>query len=453
MRSFDLIVLGGGTAGMNLAHRTAAAGWKVALVEASHLGGTCINVGCIPSKTLISSARVMQSVRDAVKFGVLTEEPQADWTAMVARKDKLVERIRSRSYRNVEKKTQMTLYEGTAAFSGAHSLTVNGDEITADRIVIATGARTAVPELPGLSEIDYLTSTTAMELLKLPESLLILGGGIIALEFSQLFRRLGVEVTILQRDQQLASNLDADIAAEIRRILETEGVIVETGSSVDRVSSEPKMVFLEGSNAKGPFRFSADRLFVATGRTPNSDQLALDQTGVKTDNRGYIIVDERFRTNVEGIWAIGDVIGGMMFTHKAWHDALLLSRNFLEGREIASGNRLIPFAIFTEPEIAGVGLNEKAALAEGDNIKIHKFPFSFQGRARAIEKLDGFIKLIVKKNDGMIVGAQIIGPEAGELIHELIAAMNYKATVYDLQEMIHVHPTLSEAINNTAWSG
>jgi len=451
MKKYDLIALGGGTAGKGMVNSAAAKGWETALVEAGYLGGTCINVGCISSKTLLSSARVMQSVRDAHKYGVMVEPPWADWGAMVARKEQLIKKMRHRIYENVEVNDNIALYEGKAAFTGPHTLEVNGEAITAEKIVIATGARTAVPPVPGLSDIDYLTSTSAMEMKELPQSLLILGGGIIALEFSQLFARLGVEVTIIQRGDRLAANLEPEISEEIRCVLEAEGASVKTGTHISSVSLEGGSVYVIDETDDGPVRYYADRIMVATGRAPNSDMLHLEKAGIETDKRGYVVVDQDFHTGVEGVWAIGDVIGGMMFTHKAWHDALLLSRHLLKGEAIVSTNRLIPFAVFTEPEIAGVGIGEETAVKEGYEVKIQKFPFSSHGRALATGKLDGFVKLVLDSSSGRILGGHIIGPEAGEVIHELATAMRFSATVYDLKEMMHVHPTLSEAINSTAW--
>ncbi len=454
MKEYDLIVIGGGTAGMNLIFPLTGQGWRTALVETSHLGGTCINVGCIPSKTLISSARVMQTVRDAQKLGVVTEPPQADWPAMVNRKDELVGRIRGRRYKTVDRNDNITLYEGRAAFSGPESIEVNGETITAPKIVIAAGARTAVPPVPGLEEVDYLTSTSVMEMKELPGSMLILGGGIIALEFSQLFARLGVEVTILQRDDRLAPNLDPEISEEIEKLLDEEGIRVMTDTNISSIERKEGLVIATDESGEGPVRYQAEQILVATGRHPNSDWLDLDKAGVDTNQRGYISVDRTFKTSAEGIWALGDITGGMMFTHRAWHDAHLLSRHFLQGEKIDSSARLIPFAVFTEPEIAAVGLDEAAAQEKGYDVAVHRFPFRFQGRARAMEKYDGFIKMTVdKKDNGKILGTVMIGPEAGELIHELVAAIRFGATAHDLFDMIHVHPTLSEAVHNTAGAG
>ncbi len=454
MKEYDLIVIGGGTAGMNLIFPLTKQGWRAALVETRHLGGTCINIGCIPSKTLISSARVMQTVRDAHKLGVVAEPPRADWPAMVNRKDELVGRIRDRGYKNVGRNDNITLYEGRAAFSGPKTIEVNGETITAPKIVIAAGARTAVPPVPGLEEVDYLTSTSVMEMKELPGSMLILGGGIIALEFSQLFVRLGVEVTILQRGDRLAPNLDPEISDEIEKLLDEEGIRVMTDTNISSIERKQGQVIATDESGDGPVQYSAEQILVATGRRPNSDWLDLEKAGVDTDQRGYIAVDQSFKTSAEGIWALGDITGGMMFTHRAWHDANLLTRHFLQGEKINSNHRLIPFAVFTEPEIAAVGLDEAAAKEKGYDVGIHHFPFRFQGRARAMEKYAGFIKMTVdNKDNGKILGTVMIGPEAGELIHELIAAIRFGATVHDLYDMIHVHPTLSEAIHNTAGAG
>jgi len=453
MKKYDLIVIGGGTAGINLIFPLAARGWKTALVEASHLGGTCINIGCIPSKTLISSARVMQAVRAAHKLGVMVGSPTADWPEMVRRKDELVGRIRGRRYKDVNKNDNITLYEGRAVFSGPNSLEVNEEAISADKIVIAAGARTAEPPVPGLDAVNYLTSTSVMEMKELPASMLILGGGIIALEFSQLFTRLGVEVTILQRGDRLAPNLDPELSEEIRRLLEEEGVKVMTDTNISSIEKEAGRVTAIDESGEGPVQYSAEQILVATGRRPNSDWLDLDRAGIATDQRGYITVDKAFKTTAEGVWALGDITGGMMFTHRAWHDSALLSRYFIEGAKIDSTDRLIPFAIFTEPEIAAVGMDEAAAKKAGIEVKIHHYPFRFQGRALAMGKYDGFIKMTVDKKDGRILGTHLIGPEAGELIHELITAMKFKATVHDIRNMIHIHPTLSEAFINTAGAG
>lgn len=452
MKKFDLVVIGGGSAGMNVVHRAANEGWQVAIIEESHLGGTCINVGCIPSKALIRSAEVMHTVREAVRFGVIADPPRADWPAMLKRKDDLVGRIRSRGYKNVENNPNITLFEGQAVFTGPRELSVNGETLTAAKVVIACGARSALPPISGLEDIDYLTSTTVMEMGQLPKSMLIIGGGVIALEFSQLFRRLGLEVTVLQRNKRLGPALEEEISAEIETLLKKEGVKVKTGADISTVGRDGDLCYALDESEGQPVRYSAEKILLATGRTPNSDRLKVVETGVKTDSRGFIKIDSSYKTSARGVWAIGDITGGMMFTHRAWHDGLLLSRHLINGQDISNEGRLIPFAIFTDPEIASVGMGEKRALAAGYKVRIQRFPFAFQGRALAAGKTDGFIKLVVNKSNGKILGAHIIGPEGGELVHELIASIRFGATVSDLQDMMHIHPTLSEAINNAAWA-
>jgi dihydrolipoamide dehydrogenase len=450
MNSYDLIVIGSGSAGSNVMHRATGKGWKVAFIESGHLGGSCINVGCIPSKALIQSARTMRQVQGADRFGVVVGAPKADWAAMTRRKDRIVARMRAGGYNGVAENKNVTLLEGKASFSGPQAVSVNGETINADKIVIATGARPLVPAIPGLDQIDYLTSTTVMELEQLPKSMIVIGGGLIALEFSQFFTRLGVEVTVLQRNVQLAPQLERDIAAEIGRILRREGINIITGAKVSAVGRDGDLFYAVDESSGEQVRFSAEKLLVATGRAPNSDELNIDKARVKVDERGFIKVDNNFKTSTEGIWAIGDVIGGPMFTHKAWHDGFLLANQMVDGKMINPQERLIPFAVFTDPEIAGVGLGENQAREAGYNIRVKNYPFAAHGRNIVDEKLDGFIKLIFENERNRLVGAHMIGSEAGELIHELITAMRFGATAADLQELIHIHPTLAEAINSAA---
>ena len=448
MKTYDLIVLGGGTAGMTLARSAAANGWQVAVTESRHLGGSCVNVGCIPSKALIYSAKIMHQVRHADKYGIRTATPVADWAKIQQRKEEVVLEKREGGYRSVAKNDNITLYEGEAAFTGSHSVMVGGIELKAQRILIATGARPAIAPLPGLEAAGYLTSTTVMELETLPESLLILGGGIIAVEFAQMFARFGVRVSIIQRSEPLAKNLEPEISAALQEILEAEKVEVLTGTDVVDIRRENGQVTASLKCGDEQLTRVATNVLTATGRAPNTDMLNLEKAGVETDKKGYITVDEQFATNVPGVWAAGDVTGGAMFTHKAWHDGFLLSRSFFRGETISSKDRLIPYAVFTDPEIAGVGLGEEQAKESGINVKVQQYPFTYAGRAQATGQREGFVKLITEKESGRIAGAHIIGAEAGEIIHELIMAMRFNATVFDLQDMIHIHPTLAEAINS-----
>jgi dihydrolipoamide dehydrogenase len=451
MKKFDLIVIGSGSAGSNVMHRATGEGWKVALIESGPLGGSCVNVGCIPSKALIQSARTMKQVRDAGRFGVVVNSPKADWPKMLRRKDRIVARMKAGGYNGVAENSNVTLFEGEASFAGPREVRVNEETISADKIVIATGAKPLIPKIPGLDQTGFLTSTTVMEMENLPTSMIVIGGGIIALEFSQLFARLGVEVTILQRNKRLAPKLEEDISEEIGQILKNEGIKIVTGAKISGVSIENDLVYVTNESTGKLERYNAEKLLVAAGRAPSSDRLNLEAAGVEADERGFIKVDATFKTSTEGIWAIGDAIGSPMFTHKAWHDGFLLAKQMIDGKAINPESRLIPFAVFTDPEIAGVGLGETEAREAGFKVEVKKYFFASHGRNLVDEKLEGFIKLIVDSENGRVIGAHLIGSEAGELIHELIAAIRFGATLADLQDMIHIHPTLAEAINSAAF--
>jgi dihydrolipoamide dehydrogenase len=451
MKKFDLIVIGSGSAGSNVMHRATGEGWKVAFIESGPLGGSCVNVGCIPSKALIQSARVMKQVSDAGRFGVVVESPRADWAGMLKRKDRIVARMKAGGYNNVAVNDNVTLFEGEASLISPREVQVNEEILSADKIVIATGAKPLIPKIPGLEQSGFLTSTTVMELESLPASMVVIGGGMIALEFSQLFARLGVEITILQRNRRLAPNLEEDISEEIGQILKNEGIKIVTGAKISSVSQENEMVYVNEESTGNLMRYSAEKLLVAAGRAPSSDRLNLKAAGVESDECGFIKVDSTFKTSTDGIWAIGDVIGGPMFTHKAWHDGFLLAKQMIDGKAINPENRLIPFAVFTDPEIAGVGLGETEAREAGFKVEVKKYYFASHGRNLVDEKLEGFIKLIVDNKNGRVLGTHLIGSEAAELIHELIAAIRFGATLADLQDMIHIHPTLAEAINSAAF--
>ncbi|MDW7651624.1 MAG: dihydrolipoyl dehydrogenase [Bacillota bacterium] len=448
MRKFNLIVLGGGTAGMTVARAAAGHGWDVAVAESGFLGGSCINFGCIPTKTMIYSAKIMQHVREAQNYGILSQPPVVDWQKVIARKNSVVGEMRDGQYTAVKKNKQITLYEHEAAFSGPGSVSVGGEELSADKIVVATGARPAIPPVQGLDSTEFLTSTSALELQNLPATLVILGGGMIAVEFAQMFARFGVRVTIIQRNVRLAPKLEPEISELLREILESEGVTVVTGAEASKVWQEDGSVSVRATLNEDEKTYTAEKLMVALGRQPNTDRLALDKAGIVTDKRGYISVNDQFATSAPGVWALGDCLGGAMFTHKSWHDGFLLNRHFFKGEAISQTNQHIPYAVFTDPEIAAVGLGEQAAKEKGYTVEVRRYPFKYVGRARATGRRTGFVKLVVRKEDEKILGAHIIGESAGEIIHELVMAMRFGATTFDLQDMLHIHPTLAEGINS-----
>lgn len=452
MQRFSLVVLGGGTAGMTVAHRASANGWKVAVVESAKLGGTCNNAGCIPTKSMIQSAKVMNYVRQAAKYGISVSAPQIDLAAVVARKDRLVARRLNGNYAAVDRDPNLTLFEGTACFEAPNTIRVGDELLVSDKIVIATGTRPLIPPVDGLDKIDYLTSSTILDMKELPASISIMGGGPIAVEFAQMFARFGSQVTIIERASDILTGVEPEIVLEARRLLEQEKITVITGAEATGVA--PSATGVSVTVSKDSRRqLDATRLLVAVGRVPNTDMLQLDNAGIKSDSRGFVSTDEAMQTNVSGIWALGDVAGGPQFTHRAWHDGFLLGRHWFSGEQISTTNRLMPYAIFIDPEIASVGQGEQAARDAGLDVQSLRFSFARVGRAQAIDELDGFCKLVINANDHRVLGAHIIGPSAGEIIHELIAAIRFGATVYDLQDMIHIHPTLAEVINSTALTG
>ncbi len=449
MKQFSLIVLGGGTAGMTAAHIASANGWNVAVVESAALGGTCNNWGCIPTKTMIHSARVMHYVRQAAKYGVKASVPMVDLAAVVARKDNLVTKRRNGNYASVDKNPNLTLFAGTAAFEAPNRVRVRDELLEADKIVIATGARPLIPPVAGLNTVDYLTSTTILNLKELPASIIIMGGGPIAVEFAQMYARFGSKVTIVERAPRILSVVEPELSVEAHRILERENITIFTGVEIGSVAASARgvAVVLSGGASQ---RLEAVRLLVAVGRTPNTDMLQLEKAGVNIDPRGFVVTDDAMRTNVSGIWALGDVAGGPQFTHRAWHDGFLLGRYWFKGEQISTRKRLMPYAVFIDPEIASVGMGEQEARDAGHDVQALQFPFAWVGRAQAIDELDGICKLVIDAKDGRVLGGHLIGSAAGEVVHELIAAIRLGATVYDLQDMLHIHPTMAEIINSTA---
>ncbi len=447
---FDLLVLGGGTVGLGVAHRAAARGWRVALVESAYLGGTCINWGCIPTKTLIQSGRVARVVQRAAAFGIHAPRPRVDWGEIRARKDQVVTSMRQGVEQGVQEADNLEWVTGEAAFVNQDTVEVGGRRLQAPRVVIATGARNLVPPIPGLSETPFLDSTSVMEAPELPDSLLILGGGIIALEYSQLLARLGVEVAILQRGPRLAPNLEPELSRALVPLLEQEGVRVVLDTEVERVEASASGVKVAGRQGSNEAAFTARALLVAAGRRSNSDKLALEKAGVNTDPRGYVLVDESFATSADGIYAAGDVTGGAMFTHRAWHDGLLLSRHLLEGTAVDSRGRSVPYAVFTDPEVAAVGWGEQQARDQGLPVEVRQVPLTAAKRALTQGEETGLLKLISRTDDGRLLGAHLLAPQAGEYVHEMVLALRLGATLQDLQDQMHIHPTLAEGLNSLA---
>lgn len=448
---YDLIVIGGGMAGLPLSQKAARKGSKTALVEKELLGGTCLNRGCIPTKTMIHSAKIMQHVRRAAAYGIVVGEPKADLQAIVRRKDEVVKPIRDGAYRGVEKIKNLSLVKGDARFEGPGRLAVGERLLQSAKIVINTGAEATIPAISGLADVDYLTNRSALDLTELPESLIIVGGGYVGVEFAQMYARFGSRVTVLQRSGRLVPNEEPDVSAVLLEVFRREGIEVVTGASAVGVKQSSAGVVVSARVGAAEKTFQSARLMLATGRTPNTASLNLKGVRVETDRAGFIKADNRFQTSGEGIWAIGDVKGPPMFTHSARDDAEILYRAVIKGDATATvDHRLVPHAVFTDPSIGSVGLTEAQAKELGYTLKIGVQPFKAVAKARAIGETDGFIKIIADDKTDKILGAHIIGPEGDILIHELIVAMQVGATFHDVARAMHIHPTLAEGVNGAA---
>jgi pyruvate/2-oxoglutarate dehydrogenase complex dihydrolipoamide dehydrogenase (E3) component len=449
---FDTIIVGTGQSGKPLALALGRAGRKTAVVEAKHVGGTCINVGCTPTKTMVAAARVAYLARRGADFGVHANAPRVDLADVWARKQRVVEQFRRGGQRGLESVPAIELMFGEGSFADAHTVRVRlntGGErlLTADRIVINTGGRPVVPDIPGLADANWLDSSSVMELQVLPAHLVVLGGGYIGLEFSQMFRRFGARVTVITRDERLIPREDPDISAEVEKILTEDGIDIVKSANTLRVEGRGGVQVLV-ETPEGRREIAGSHLLVAIGRAPNSDLLNLAAAGVATDKAGYITVDNRLETGVPGIYAIGDVKGGPAFTHISYDDYRVLRANWLEGGGATIDGRYVPNTMFIDPQLATVGVNETEAKRRGLNYRVAKLPMTSVARAIEMSETRGFMKAIVDADTHQILGCTILGIEGGEIMSMLQIAMMGKLPYPVLREAIFAHPTLAESLNN-----
>ncbi len=441
---YHAIILGSGQGGTPLARRLADVGKTVALVERKELGGTCINTGCTPTKTMIASAQVAHYVRHAARWGVHTTDVQVDLPAIMTRKDRIVQQFRAGHQRRVDARPNLHLYRGEARFLAPHEIQVGAQVLEGEHIFIDTGAQPSLPHVPGLDTAPFLTHATIMELRKLPDHLLVLGGGYIGIEFGQMFRRFGSAVTVLHQHEQILPHEDTDVAAELQKALEAEGLRFLLNAHTTKVehNNGQIMVTLEGTH--GSQTVSGSHLLVAAGRTPNTKELELDKAGVETDKNGFITVNNRLETNVPGIWALGDVKGGPAFTHISYNDYQIIYGNLVEGKNLSTERRIVPYAVFTDPQLGGVGITEKEARARGYRLKIGKIPMTAVARAIEREETAGLMKLVVDAATDRILGAFILSAEGGELVQILSTLMLTDQPYTMLKGAIYIHPTLAE---------
>jgi pyruvate/2-oxoglutarate dehydrogenase complex dihydrolipoamide dehydrogenase (E3) component len=441
---YDAVIIGSGQGGNPLAQRLADLGWAVALVEREHLGGTCINTGCTPTKTMVASAQVAHYARNATRWGVETGEVRVDLPAIVARKNEVVHSFRSGQQGRVDARKSLHLHRDHARFAGPHQISVADERLESERIFIDTGARPAIPRLPGLETVDYLTNASIMELNELPEHLLVLGGGYIGLEFGQMFRRFGSQVTVVHQSGQILPREDADVVAELQKALEAEGITFLLNARTIRVERKDGQVSLTLEETHGSSTLTGSHLLVATGRKPNTDNLGLEAAGIETDKNGFIKVNNRLETNVPGVWALGDVKGGPAFTHISYNDFQIIYGNLVEGKDLAIDNRIVPYSVFTDPQLGGVGMTEKEARNKGYRLKIGKMPMSYVARAIERDETAGLMKIVVDASNDRILGASILAAEGGELVQILGTVMLAGLPYTLLKGAVYIHPTLAE---------
>lgn len=458
LTNYDAIIIGAGQAGVPLPTTLARAGWKIALVERLHVGGTCVNEGCTPTKTMVASARVAYLAKRAADYGVHTGPRTIDMVKVRERKRNIVNDFRSTAERRIENTEGVDLLMGEAHFIGPKTIEMrlNSSEtrwLRANTIFLNVGARPAVPPLSGLDLVNALNSTTIMELAVVPEHLLIIGGGYVGLEFSQMFRRFGSRVTIVQRRGQVLTREDADVSDEIANILREDGIELLLNTHPVRVEqSTTDNILLGVQGPDGEHTVHGSHLLIATGRVPNSDWLNLEAAGVEMDSKGFIKVDERLETNVPGIYALGDVKGGPAFTHISYDDFRIIRTNLLEDGHATTRGRFVPYTIFIDPQLGRVGMSEAEARAQGHYIRVAKMPMNYVARALEVDETRGFMKAVVDADTSQILGCAILGIAGGEIMSVLQVAMMGKVPYPVLREGTFAHPTLSESLNNLFYS-
>jgi pyruvate/2-oxoglutarate dehydrogenase complex dihydrolipoamide dehydrogenase (E3) component len=442
---FDAIVIGSGQGGTPLSRALADAGMRTALLERSHVGGTCINEGCTPTKTMVASARVAYLARRSADYGVASGDIAVDMAKVRQRKRDIVDSFRNGGQGRLERTANLSLIFGEASFADSRTVRVNGRTLAAEKVFINAGARPSVPQLPGLQDVPFLDSTSIMELDALPEHLLVLGGGYVGLEFGQMFHRFGSRVTIVHNGKQLLGREDRDVADAVMAILREDGieVLLEARSaSVRRESGKVQLALESGRVVAG------SHLLIAAGRTPNSDSLNLTAAGVTTDSRGFIPVNGRLETNVAGIYALGDINGGPAFTHISYDDYRILKTNIIERGSATTEGRLVPYTVYIDPQLGRVGMSEEEASRRQLKVRIARMPMSSVARALETGESRGFMKAIVDADHGRILGAAVLGIEGGEIMSMLQLAMMGGLPYTALRDGIFAHPTLAESLNN-----
>jgi pyruvate/2-oxoglutarate dehydrogenase complex dihydrolipoamide dehydrogenase (E3) component len=446
-QSFDAVVIGAGQAGPSLAGRLVAAGMKVALVERKLFGGTCVNTGCTPTKTMVASAYAAHLARRGADYGVAIASPiVVDMKRVKARADSVSTNARTGLETWLRGLDGLTVIDGHARFEGPDSIRVGGDLLRASRFFLNVGGRARIPDMPGVGTVDYLTNTSILRLDAVPRHLVVVGGSYIGLEFAQMFRRFGAQVTVVERAPRLIPREDEDVSETVRDIYMEEGIAVRTNATCIGFKPHAEGVEIDVDCTSGDPVVVGSHVLLAVGRLPNTDDLGLDKAGVQTDERGYIVVDDALATNVPGIWALGDCNGRGAFTHTAYNDYEIVAANLLNGAARRVSERILGYALYIDPPLGRVGMSETEALKTGRKLLISKRPMTRVSRAVEKDETKGFMKIVADAETKQVLGAAILGTGGDEAIHGILDMMNARADYSTLQWAMPIHPTVSELI-------
>lgn len=446
LETFDAIIVGAGQAGPAIAERCSAEGLRTVIIERHHFGGTCVNVGCVPTKTLVASARAIRQAQRGAEFGFDIGQLSVDMARVKARKDGIVMHSRRaveawmRGLKNAE------VIVGDARFIGPATVEIAGRQLTAPRIFLNVGGRSVRPPLPGIDSVTTLDNVSIMELTEVPEHLVIVGGSYIGLEFAQMMRRFGAAVTVVERSTRLLPREDADVSDAIRGILEAEGVRFELGAECLSLAQDGERIVVGAACGPNSPAIIGSHVLLAVGRRPNTDGLGLDLAGVRTDQRGYVVVDDQCRTSADGVWAVGDCNGRGAFTHTAWNDYEIVVANVFDNDPRRITDRIPCYALFIDPALARIGITETEARASRAQVLCAKMPMQRVGRAREAGEMQGFMKVLVDAQTQLLLGAAIVGLNADEVIHGLLDVMAAKQPYTVISRTMHIHPTVSELV-------